>query len=51
MTIYIYSNETGEQVASHTADTNLACEKWADDNYGSTDFHYSYADAEISNAV
>ena len=51
MTIYIYSNETGKQVASHTAADNAACEQWADENYGSNDYHYSYADVPVSNAI
>lgn len=50
MTIYIYSNETNKQVASHTADTNEACELWADEEYGSDDYHWSYSDVAISNA-
>lgn len=49
MTIYIYSNETGKQVASHTADSNEACELWADANYGSNDYHWSYCDQPVSN--
>jgi len=51
MTIYIYSNETGKQVDSHTANDNAACEKWANDEYGSNDFHWSYTDQEVSDAV
>jgi hypothetical protein len=51
MTIYIYSNETGKQVASHAADNNTACEAWAEENYSCNDFHYSYADVAVSNAV
>lgn len=51
MTIYIYSNATGEQVASHTAEDNEACEKWADENYCSNDYHQSYHDVPVSNAL
>jgi len=51
MTIYIYDNETGKQVDSHTADSNNACEQWAADNYGSDDYHWSYCNQPISNAV
>lgn len=51
MTIYVYSNETGKQVASHEAEDNAACEAWADENYGSNDCHYSYVDAVVSNEV
>ena len=50
MTIYIYSNETGKRIASHAADTNQACEVWADENYGSNDYHWSYAKVARSNA-
>ena len=50
MTIYIYSNETGKQVASHTAASNDDCEGWADENYGSNDYHWSYCDQPESNA-
>jgi hypothetical protein len=51
MTIYIYSNETGEQIASHTDSDNAACEKWANAEYGSNDYHWSYSDHAVSNAV
>ena len=50
MTIYIYSNETGKQVASHSAETNQECERWADETYGSNDYHWSYSDVPVSNA-
>jgi len=51
MTIYIYSNETGKQVDSYTADDNNACEQWASDNYGFNDYHWSYSDMPVSNAI
>ena len=51
MTIYIYDNVTGKQVASHQAESNEACEAWANEQYGSNDYHWSYEDASISNAV
>jgi hypothetical protein len=44
LTIYIYDNETGKQVASLMAADNAACEKLADDAYGSNDYTWSYAD-------
>lgn len=50
-TIYIYSNETGKQMASHTGADNAACEQWADENYGSNDYHWAYVDVPVSNAV
>lgn len=50
-TIYIYSNETGLQIAHHTAESNEACERWANEQYGSNDYHWSYAEADISNAI
>lgn len=51
MTIFVYSNETGEQVASHTAADNAACEAWAMQTYGDCDYHWSYSDTPVSNAV
>jgi len=49
-TIYVYSNETGQQVAHHTGADNDACEQWADDNYGINDYHWAYCDVAVSNA-
>lgn len=49
--IFVYSNETGLQVASHEAETFDACLAWADEEYGSNDFHYSDVDVPKSNAV
>jgi hypothetical protein len=51
LTIYIYSNETGHQVAQHQAADNAACDAWAEANYGDLDYHWSYADQPVSNAV
>jgi hypothetical protein len=51
MTIYVYSNETGRQVASYTADSNDACEAWVESNYGSNDYHAGYDNWPVSNAV
>lgn len=51
MTIYIYSNETGKQVDSYTGRSNEDCEAWADRNYCNNDYHYSYVDTPVSNAV
>jgi hypothetical protein len=51
MTIYVYSNETGRQVASYTADSNAECETWVEANYGSNDYHAAYSDCAVSNAV
>ena len=51
MTIYIYSNETGEQVAHYEGRNNDDCEQWAEDHYGSNDYHWSYCDQPISNAI
>lgn len=50
MTIYIYSNETGIQVASHTAVTEADALVWAEEQYCSNDFHYSDVDVPVSNA-
>lgn len=51
MTIYVYSNETGAQVASFEGETNEQCERLADENYNSNDYHWNYNDAPVSNAV
>jgi hypothetical protein len=50
MTIYIYDNETMLQVASHEGKDNAECEQWADEQYGSNDYHWSYCNQPISNA-
>lgn len=50
-TIYIYSNETGEQVAKYVGKDNADCESWAERTWGSNDYHWSYTDVEHSNAV
>ncbi|MDN5937877.1 MAG: hypothetical protein L0H83_04380 [Salinisphaera sp.] len=50
MTIYIYSNETGEQVgAVHGAD-EAECERVAESEWGYNDYHWSYCDVAVSNA-
>ena len=51
MTIYIYSNETGDQVDRIEGIDNDECERLADDKWGSNDYHYSYCDVPWSNAV
>lgn len=48
MTIYIYSNETGEQAANYSGETNAQCEQWASDNYGFNDYHWSYSNMQVS---
>lgn len=45
MTIYIYSNETGEQVEAIECMDNAECERLAND------YHWSYSDAAKSDAV
>lgn len=50
-TIFVYNNEDGRQVARYTASDNAECEVWAEENYGSNDFHWSYAETPLSNAV
>ena len=50
-TIYVYSNLTGEQVANYTGKDNEKCENWAEDNWCSNDYHYSYIDTPVSNAI
>ena len=50
LTIYIYSNLDGRQVANYTGADNAECEAWAE-QYGSDDYHSSYADVAVSDAV
>jgi hypothetical protein len=51
MTLYIYSNETGQQVARIEGPDSTECEQLAQQEWNSNDFHYSYVDAPVSNAV
>jgi hypothetical protein len=51
MTLYIYSNETGKQVASIEGADNAECEQLAADQWGSNDYHWSYTDVPVSTAV
>jgi hypothetical protein len=46
MTIYIYDNETGKQVDSHTASSNAECEQWASEVYDINDYTASYHNVE-----
>ncbi len=51
MTIYIYSNESGKQVAAIEGENNQDCEAKAADAWSTNDYHFSYIDTPISNAV
>ena len=51
MTIYIYDNETGYQVDAIDGEDCAECERKANDKYGINDYHWSYCDQPISNAV
>lgn len=51
MIIYVYSNETGKQVDAIEGQNNAECERLADDKWGSNDYHWSYINVAISNAV
>lgn len=51
MVIYVYSNETGQQVDAIKGADNSECERLADKTWGSNDYHWSYCDQPISNAV
>ncbi len=51
MKIYIYSNETGRQVASIEGRDNAECERLAAEQWGSNDYHWSYNDVPVSNAL
>ena len=51
MTIYIYSNETGRQVDAIEGRDNAECERMAAEKWSSNDYHWSYNDVPVSNAV
>ncbi len=51
MVIYIYSNEDGKQVDAIEGNDNAECEKLAGEKWGSDDYHWSYADVHVSDAV
>ena len=51
MTLYIYSNDSGEQIDAINGCDNYDCEQQADEKYGSNDYHWSYVDQDISDAV
>ena len=51
MIIYIYSNETGKQVDAIEGENNRDCERKAEEKWGSNDYHWSYKDVPLSNAV
>jgi hypothetical protein len=51
MTIYVYSNETGHQVDAIEGRDNAECEKLAGEKWSSNDYHWSYTDVPMSNAV
>lgn len=42
MTIYVYSNESGELVDQHDGETNQDCEAWFLANYDINDYSTSY---------
>ena len=45
MKLIVYSNETNEHVATITGETNEACERAAEDQYGSNDYSWTYSPA------
>lgn len=51
MVIYIYSNEDGKQVDAIEGNDNAECEKLAGEKWDSDDYHWSYADVHVSDAV
>lgn len=51
MTIYIYDNETGKQVDAIDGKDNDDCEAQADAKWGSDEYHWSYCNQPVSNAV
>lgn len=51
MTIYVYSNETGKQVDAIEGADNRECEALAEEKWGSNDYHWSYKDVAVSDAI
>jgi hypothetical protein len=51
MIIYVYSNETGRQVDAIEGRDNVECERLAAQKWSSNDFHWSYNNMPVSNAV
>lgn len=45
MKLYIYSLENNQHVATVTGDSNEACERKAQETYGSNDFAWTYSPA------
>lgn len=50
-TCYVYSNETGLQVARYEAASPEAALALAMDDYSTNDYHMSQCDQQVSNAV
>jgi len=42
LTIYIYSLETDALAGEHTGATNAECEAWAESEFGSNDYYWTY---------
>jgi len=51
MTIYIYSNVNGEQVDAIEGVDNAECERLAEEKWGYDEYHWSYNDMPVSDAV
>ena len=49
--LHIYSNETGRQVAAIEGTDNAECEALAEEQWNSNDYHWSYVDQRVSNAI
>jgi len=45
MKLYIYSLESNQHAATVTGETNEACERVAEETYGSNDFGWTYSPA------
>jgi len=45
MKLYIYSLESNQHAATVTGETNEACERVAEETYGSNDFAWTYSPA------
>jgi hypothetical protein len=43
MKLIVYSSDTNKHVATITGETNEACERAAEDQYGSNDYGWTYS--------
>jgi hypothetical protein len=51
MIIYVYRNTDGRQVDAIEGENNKECEALALEKWGGNDYHWSYSNTPVSNAV